>query len=211
MKVPYFSDLISLLAACDPSHERDAGLIRDFFSARPPSVSVVASFLKEGASPFSALPHWVDNQSLPYLVDLCFTPNWTVRLSIWSDGRFGNRDDVPHTHYGYIITTPITETGYAEVLYRIRNGFFCPDGSRHFLRGDVHLICPDTAHRVVPVPGKISCTLAVRGRPLREHTYHAVSSEVLTVIEQPLEALLARRTVSRIFQQLQDGIEKVLQ
>lgn len=198
----YFRDLIDFLAACDPTHEHDAASIRNFLSTRPPTVSDVASFLHEEASPFSAFPHWVDNEAVPYLVDLCFTRDWTVRLSIWSDGNSATWHDVPHTHYGYIITTPVTEAGYAEALYEIKEGIFCPIGSRHFMRGDVHLISPDTAHRVIPPLGRVSCTLAVRGRAIKAHTYHAASAEMLAAVVHPMEALSAYRTVSRILNHL---------
>ena len=76
------------------------------------SPAQVCSFVYDQWDPCSCLPHLVDTDTPPFLIDLHTSEDWCLRVTVWPTQDETEWRDVPHNHFGFIATTSITDVAY---------------------------------------------------------------------------------------------------
>ena len=132
------------------------------------STAQVRSFLHDQWDPGSCLPHLVDTDLPPFLIDLHTNNDWCLRATIWPAEDETDWRDVPHSHFGFIATTPITDVAYRVRVYPSFEQMDDDITAEPFRRGDLHLIRPPTIHEVVLPEGSFGISLSLRTRAVRE-------------------------------------------
>lgn len=130
--------------------------------------------------PMSCLPHPVDTDDPPYLLDLYASANWTLRATLWPPSEMSDWRDVFHSHFGFIATKAITDTAYKELI--LPNFSVFPSGviEREHRKGSCHFIEPETIHKVMLPECGYGLTLSVRSRSVERfsHELNEGSGEV---------------------------------
>ena len=133
------------------------------FSVEPGDV---AAFVQERWDTHSCLPHLVDTDRPPYLIDLHVHTDWCLRATYWPPSSETEWRDQPHSHFGHIATTAITPTAYRVRLFD-RLPSRSAEGSYQeadLSRGIVHVIHPETIHEVLLPEVTAGVSLSVRSR-----------------------------------------------
>lgn len=162
--------------------EQLARFARVLFSDSPlPSLPEVARYVSDEWDVASCLPHLVDTDEPPFLVDLHCDSDWCLRATVWCASKSSTWVDVPHTHFGYIVTTSLTDIAYFERRYEsfanVAAGLCAETTLR---RGEVLTITPSTIHEVLLPPSGIGVSLSFRTRAtsLQSLEYNRATGEI---------------------------------